>query len=91
MAFQFVPPTQEEGITNRADADPTTRALFDHFSSHSTGVTVLKKDGVYTEHEAPYLEDILAADIVYRGAHIYEVDAAEKADLEAAGYTVETV
>lgn len=55
------------------------------------GITVLKKDGVYTEVRYPSAEEYDAADIAYLGGITYAVTAEEKADLEAAGYTVATV
>ena len=55
------------------------------------GITVLKINGVYTEGRYLSEEEVLAADIAYIGGYSYEVNAAEKADLEAAGYTVATV
>jgi arylamine N-acetyltransferase len=39
----------------------------------------------------PSEEDIAEASNVYIGGYSYEVNASEKAALEAAGYTVETV
>jgi hypothetical protein len=55
------------------------------------GITVLKNDGVYTEIRYPSSEEWVAADIAYLGGIDYEVDATEKAALEAAGYTVDTI
>ena len=55
------------------------------------GITVLKIDGEYYEVRYPSSEEVQDADIAYLGGYSYEVDAAEKADLESAGYTVETV
>lgn len=55
------------------------------------GITVLKKNGIYTEVRYPSSEEWVDADIAYLGGISYEVDATEKAALEAAGYTVETV
>lgn len=54
------------------------------------GVTVLKTSGVYTEIRYPSSEEVDAADIAYIGGYSYEVTAAEKTALEAAGYTVVT-
>jgi hypothetical protein len=39
----------------------------------------------------PSSEEIAEAEAAYIGGYSYEVSAGEKADLEAAGYTVETV
>lgn len=55
------------------------------------GITVLKNDGVYTEIRYPSSEEWVAADVAYLGGIDYEVDATEKAALEAAGYTVDTI
>lgn len=55
------------------------------------GVTVLKIDGEYYEVRYPSSEEYDAADIAYLGGVKHEVSAEEKADLEAAGYDVETV
>jgi hypothetical protein len=55
------------------------------------GITVLKVDGEYYEVRYPSSEEYDAADIAYLGGGKYEVSAEEKADLEAAGYDVETV
>jgi len=55
------------------------------------GITVLKIDGEYYEVRYPSSEEVQDADVAYIGGYSYEVDAAEKTDLEAAGYTVETV
>lgn len=52
------------------------------------GVTVLKKDGFYTQVRFPSPEEIDAADIAYLGGHIYQITAEEAADLIAAGYEV---
>lgn len=55
------------------------------------GITVLKTGAVYTEVRYPSSEEVDAADVAYIGGYSYEVDATEKAALEAAGYTVTTV
>jgi hypothetical protein len=55
------------------------------------GITVLKIDGDYFEVRYPSAEEYDAADIAYLGGVKHEVSAEEKADLEAAGYTVATV
>lgn len=91
MAYRFSPPTVTDAARFRADADEVTRRLWGHMAGDPKGKTVLKTGATYTECEFPYSDDIDAADIAYLGGHIYEVDATEKAALEAAGYTVETV
>ena len=55
------------------------------------GITVLKVDGEYYEVRYPSAEEYDGADVRYLGGGKYDVDAAEKADLEAAGYTVDTI
>lgn len=55
------------------------------------GITVLKKDGEYYEVRYPSEEEMLDADIAYLGGITHTVSAEEKADLEAAGYTVATI
>lgn len=55
------------------------------------GISVLKNGSVYTEVRFPSSEEVDAADVAYIGGYSYEVDAAEKTALEAAGYTVATV
>jgi hypothetical protein len=48
-------------------------------------------DGEYFEVRYASEDEVKASDKFYLGGITYEVDAAEKADLEAAGYTVRTV
>lgn len=55
------------------------------------GITVFKNGSTYTEVRYPSSEEWVAADIAYLGGIDYEVDATEKASLEAAGYTVDTI
>lgn len=55
------------------------------------GISVLKIDGEYYETRYPSEEETLAADIFYLGGITHTVSAEEKADLEAAGYEVETI
>ena len=50
------------------------------------GVTILKKDGFYTQHIDPSPEEITAADEVYIGGHVYPISLSEALDLQAAGY-----
>lgn len=82
MAYVFYTPTVSEGPLARGP-------LFSRFRLVKA-ITVLKIDGDYYEVRYPAEEDVTAADIAYIGGGRYEVDAAEKADLEAAGYTVVT-
>lgn len=82
MAYFFEPPTIEEGPAGG-------HWLFARYTL-SRGVSVFKLDGEYYEMQYPTTEDMELADIFYLGGHKYEVSASEKADLEAAGYTVST-
>jgi hypothetical protein len=54
------------------------------------GITVIKENGVYRETRYPYIDELNAAQEYYLGGSKYEVSAAEKVSLEAAGYTVTT-
>jgi len=83
MAFRFTTPTISEGPAAEGP-------LFERYRL-VRGITVLKNSGVYTQVRYPSSEEVEAADIAYIGGYSYEVDASEKAALEAAGYTVETV
>lgn len=84
MPYQFVTPTILEEL--ESDGHPLfSRIKVPH------GITVLKIDGEYFEVRYPSSEEVDEADIAYIGGYSYEVDAAEKADLEAAGYTVNTI
>jgi hypothetical protein len=55
------------------------------------GITVLKNGSTYRQIRYPSSEEWTAATIAYLGGIDYEVDATEKAALEAAGYTVDTI
>lgn len=83
MAYRFTTPTVSEGPAAEG-------RLFSRFRL-VRGVTVLKVDGQYYEIRYPSSEEVAAADVAYMGGYSYTVDATEKAALEAAGYTVETV
>ena len=54
------------------------------FGAIDRGLTVLKKDGVYTVTDFPYQGDCDDADICYLGGHIYDVSDDEAAALIAA-------
>lgn len=84
MAYRFTTPTVLE------EFDGEYHPLFSRIKIPK-GITVLKDGGVYTQVRYPSAEEVAAADIAYIGGYSYEVDATEKAALEAAGYTVETV
>jgi len=83
MAYRFTTPTVSEGPAGEG-------RLFEQFRL-VRGITVLKIDGEYYEVRFPSSEETQAADIAYIGGYSYEVSEGEKASLEAAGYTVETV
>jgi len=83
MAYRFTTPTISEGPAGEG-------RLFEQFRL-VRGITVLKIDGEYFEIRFPSSEETQAADIAYIGGYSYEVSEGEKASLEAAGYTVETV
>lgn len=83
MAYRFTTPTISEGPAGEG-------RLFSRFRL-VRGISVLKIDGEYYELRTPSSEEIDAAQEAYIGGYSYEVSAGEKADLEAAGYTVETI
>ena len=83
MAYKFTTPTISEGPAGEG-------RLFERFRL-VRGITVLKVDGIYYEMRYPSSEEVEAAEVAYIGGYSYPVDEAEKASLEAAGYTVETV
>ena len=83
MAYRFTTPTVSEGPAGEG-------RLFGRYRL-TRGITVLKIDGVYYELRYPSSEEVASAQAAYIGGYSYEVSAGEKAGLEAAGYTVETV
>jgi hypothetical protein len=84
MAYRFTTPTILEELPS--DGHPLfSRIKIPH------GITVLKIDGTYYQVRYPSAEEVADSDIAYIGGYSYEVTAGEKASLEAAGYTVETV
>ena len=82
MGYVFIPPTVEEGPAGG-------NWLFARYTL-TRGISVLKIDGQYYEIRYPTQDDMALADIAYQGGHEYPVDAAEAADLIAAGYEVIT-
>lgn len=84
MTYKFTTPTilEESGLDNHP--------LFSRIKI-PRGITVLKIGGTYQEVRYPSSEEVAEADIAYIGGYSYEVDAAEKASLEAAGYEVATI
>lgn len=83
MKYYFTTPTVSEGPL-------APGPLFSRFRL-TKGISVIKVDGEYQEVRTPSSEEVEAAEAFYLGGITYEVTAAEKADLEAAGYTVTTV
>jgi len=83
MAYRFTTPTVSEGPAGEGDLFSRYRLV--------RGITVLKIDGEYFELRYPSSEEVEAAQEAYMGGYSYEVSPGEKADLEAAGYTVETI
>lgn len=83
MAYRFTTPTISEGPAGEG-------RLFERFRL-VRGITVLKIDGEYYEVRHPSSEEVQEAEVAYIGGYSYEVSPGEKAALEAAGYTVETV
>jgi hypothetical protein len=83
MKYYFTTPTVSEGPLAESP-------LFRRFRL-TRGISVIKKDGIYTEVRYPSSEETTDADIFYLGGGTYEVSASEATDLQAAGYTVTTV
>ena len=83
MVYRFTTPTIGEGPAGEGP-------LFSRFRL-TRGVSVIKIDGEYYEVRNPSSEEIEEAEAFYLGGMTYDVSAGEKAGLEAAGYTVETV
>lgn len=76
--YRFTTPTVEE---TPAGGGP----LFSRMTLNQ-GITVLRRQGVYSSYRYPSQGEVLAAEEVYLGGHIYEVDDATAARLTAAGY-----
>lgn len=83
MTYRFTTPTVSEGPLGQG-------TLFERFRL-TKGVSVIKIDGEYYELQNPSSEEVAAAEAFYLGGITYDVSPGEKASLEAAGYTVETV
>lgn len=84
MVYKFTTPTILEEL--ESDYHP----LFSRIKIQK-GITVLKIDGEYYEVRHPSAEEVAEADVAYIGGYSYEVEEAEKDDLEEAGYTVATI
>lgn len=75
----FTPPTVDEGPV--ADGP-----LFSRYKLRR-GMSVVKDaEGAYSTVRFPWLGDLLDADTVYLGGHIYDITADEAVELTAAGY-----
>lgn len=83
MAYFFTTPTISEGPAGEGRLFGRYRLV--------RGITVLKVDGEYIETRYPSSEEVALAQVAYIGGYRYQVSDGEKAALEAAGYTVETV
>jgi hypothetical protein len=76
--YRFTTPTVEE---TPAGGGP----LFSRMTLHQ-GISVLRTQGVYSSYRYPSQGEVLAAEEVYLGGHIYEVDNDAATRLTAAGY-----
>lgn len=74
----FSPPSVAE--THRLPGDPLWR-----FNLNYVGQTLLKQGGFYHLVREVSPQD-WAADVIYLGGHVYEIDDAEVVDLTDAGY-----
>jgi hypothetical protein len=83
MAYLFAPPTVIQGPAGG-------HWLFWRYSL-ARGITVYKIGNTYYEEQYPSQDDLDEASVVYLGGHEHYVTAAQKTDLESAGYTVSTV
>jgi hypothetical protein len=87
--YLFSPPTRSDLPRNTVASDRVTRRLFRHFAPAPRGVNVFIVDGEAVERQ-PWNDAGVTS--TFLGGHVpYEVTAAEKTTLEAAGYTVEEV
>jgi hypothetical protein len=83
MAYRFTTPTISEGPAGEGRLFSRYRLV--------RGISVLKIDGEYYSMRYPSAEEVASAEVAYIGGYSYEVSEGEKIQLEAAGYTVETV
>lgn len=81
--YYFRTPTISEGPA------ASDSRLFSFFRL-TRGVSVMKIDGEWYELRNPSAEEVADAERFYLGGIRYEVTAEEKADLESAGYEIET-
>ena len=83
MAYRFTTPTISEGPAGEGRLFSRYRLV--------RGISVLKIDGEYYQLRNPSAEEVASAEVAYIGGYSYEVSEAEKTQLEAAGFDVETV
>jgi hypothetical protein len=68
---------------------PTSNA-YGHFLRHRVGKTLVKRDGVWLLVRNKRQDWLDGCDVVLRGGYDNEVTLAQKAELEALGYLIET-
>lgn len=82
VAYYLVNPIVEEGLV---EYDPYYNLI-----RNNVGVTVVKRNGTWQSVRNKVDGWLQECDVVFRGGHENQVNATQKAELEAAGYTVET-
>jgi hypothetical protein len=99
----FTPPTVDDlsAISYDPGLHPLALRVARHMGNNPRGRTVVKNsDNTYTTYDVPSQDTLSAAKVIawpdgtkapgyYIGGHRYEITNAEKADLQAAGLTVE--
>ena len=80
--YYLITPTIDEGLV---EYDPYYNLI-----RNNVGVTVVKRDGTWQSVRNKVDGWLQECDVVFRGGHENKVNATQKAELEAAGYTVET-
>ena len=82
--FQYLNPAGPTSRPNRTSKKWGQLNVAVHPGS-GTELTVIKKDGVYTTHVIPTVDDIVTADQVFQGGRVNTVTANDKDAIEAAG------
>ena len=82
--FQYLNPAGPTSKPNRTSRKWGQLHVAVHPGS-DTELTVIKKDGVYTAHVIPTVDDIVTADQVFQGGRVNTVTANDKDAIEAAG------
>ena len=82
--FQYLNPAGPTSKPNRTSRKWGQLHVAVHPGS-DTELTVIKKDGVYTTHVIPTVDDIVTADQVFQGGRVNTVTANDKDAIEAAG------